>query len=201
MAIPTPTPNLETLDDVVPRLTACMGEVISRLEGTGVKVETVETYLLDSSEHKLRVPCALDGVPIQMSFSASMPAWSERVRAHLQVLFGGGRRWSVYEAPNGFNVKRIVARIKEELDFRKQEHDKWLDETRKRRLAEERLAALSVEIDVACLDPLTLRQDNVEVVALPDSPMRVRVTVQTDHADAARIVQEFRRVSRPRKKE
>jgi len=177
-----------------------MEEVIARLEAAGIAVETVDSYLLDSSEHRMRVPCGLDGVPVQVAFSASMPAWSERVRAHLQVCFVGGRRWSIYEGPGGFQVTRIVARIRNELESRRQEHSKRLAETKKQRLAEERLAELSAEVGAVAHDPLTLRQDNVEIAALADNPSEVRVTVHTTHANAARIAREFRKAGwHPRK--
>lgn len=177
-----------------------MEEVITRLESSGVQVETVDTYLLDSSEHKMRVPCALDGVPVQVGFSASMPAWSERVRAHLQVCFAGGRRWSVYEAQAGFQVSRIVARIGKELESRRQEHSKRLEDTRKRRLAEERMTALSTALGVVAQAPLTLQQDNLEIVGLADSPSEVRVTVHTTHANAVIIAREFRKAGWQRRK-
>jgi hypothetical protein len=185
---------------VAPRLTSCMEEVISRLESSGIRVETVDTYLLDSSEHTVRVPCALDGFPVQIGFSASLPAWSERVRAHLQVCFAGGRRWSLYEPPAGFQVSRIVARIGKELESRREEHTKTFEETRKKRLAEERLTALSTVLGVVEQAPLTLQQDNLEIVGLADSPSEVRLTLHTSHANAMRIAREFRKVGWQRRK-
>jgi hypothetical protein len=177
-----------------------MGSVISQLESKGIAVDTAEAYLLDSPDHKIRVPCTLDGVPVQISFSASMPAWSERIRAHLQVCFAGARRWSIYEGRGGFQISRIVKRLTKDLKSSKQAEDERLEKLRKRRLAEQRLAELSAAIAVTPHDALTLTKDNIEIAALVDCPSQVQVTVRTSHANAARIVGEFGKVPSSRKK-
>jgi len=173
-----------------------MDNVISRLEASGVRVETVETYLLDSAHHKIRVPCTLNGVPVQIGFSASIPAWTARVRAHLTVCFAGSRRWSVYEQANGFPVTRIVSRINKELELRTQEEISRLERLGKQRLAEEKLEGLATALGVAMHGPLVARQSNVELVGLADSPQEVYVTIRTSHANASKITQYFRELAR-----
>ena len=174
--------------------------MIALLERAGIAVETVATYLLDSEEHKISVPCILDGVPIQMSFSASHPAWSERVRAHLHVCFAGERRWSVYEGGGGFHASKIATRITTELRAIKNAYDERLDRIRKQRLAEQNLAELAATFGATTQDTLTLIKDTVEIVALPDRPSEVRVTLRTSHANVARIVEEFGKTASARKK-
>jgi hypothetical protein len=171
-----------------------MNEVISALEQSGVRVQTVDTFLLNS-EHKIRVPCALDDIPVQMNFAADTPAWSDQVRADLQICFAGRRRWSIFEAPRGgFKVAKIVQRINKELDARRLEHSKRLDELRNTRLAERKFAEFAGSLGVAPEAPLVLKQANFEVEGLPDTPLLVRITVRTSHTDALKIINEYRQV-------
>lgn len=177
-----------------------MAEVIAGLEAAGVVVQTVDTYLLDSSGHCIRVPCGLDGIPVQVNFAARLPAWSERVRAHLLVRFIDGRRWSVYEAKKGFHVPRIVGRILKELEAQKEALRKHQEEIKDRQTSEDRLAALALELGVVVESPLEAKSDNLEIRAIPDSPAEVLITVRTTHLEASKIAKEFRKVNWRRRK-
>jgi hypothetical protein len=200
MSEATPGSTTETLDDVAPRLSECMGQVIAQLQSHGVVVGTVDTYLLDSSQHRLTVPCTLDGVLVQVGFSASLPAWSEGVRAHLLVCFAGSRRWSIYEGKKGFQVPRIVGRILKELESHKQALREAEEEARNRQASEDRLAALALALGVVLQTPSCAKGDNLEITAIPDKPAEVLITVRTSHASASRIAKEFRQIDWRRKK-
>jgi hypothetical protein len=177
-----------------------MAAVVSQLREHGVSVETSDVFLLDLSDHRFPAPRALDGIPVQMNFTGSVPPWDDRIRFHLHVYLLGGRRWSVYEPPRGFNVPRIVSRILAELERNKLERSNREQEARDRELAEERFTGLSEALGAPVECPLKIQRDNFQVEALPHSPGEVMVTIRTSHENAERIIREFRSSSRCRRK-
>ena len=186
-------PYKETVGDAAPRLTDCMDRLIAELERRRLVVETVETYVLDSSDYKLRVPCAVNGVPIQVTFSAGLPAWSDRIRVSLQIRLADHRRWSVYEPFKGFQVPRIVTRIRKELATCRQEQEERLKKTRKSDRALERFAELKTALGVSSDDPLSVSVDNLQITGFHDYPYSLRVTVETTYSKVAKLIEDFRK--------
>lgn len=200
MSSATPLPEAEPIETVVPRLLGCMEAVIAGLRSRGVAVDTCNTFLLDLTHWTFQVPQALDGVPVQMSFVGSVPGWSDRVRYHLQVSLLGERRWSLCEPQRGFNVPLIVDRIVNQLDHHKRERAAREQVVRNRALAEERISSLGATLGISQDTSLVLRQDNLRVEGLAESPDDVQITVRTSHANAEKIAREYRASGRRARK-
>jgi hypothetical protein len=186
------TPTLETLDEVAPRLRRFSVGLIERLRGAGMTVRTVPLYLLSSSSHIVEVPIQINSVSVQMDFSASFPAWSDKPLARLQVSLDYGKRRFFYERSKagGLPMARVLDFFLRSVIEQNLESEKRQEVVRKQRSAEQRFHELQDELGFPPHpDPHFMQKDNIGVKCLPEAPGRVALTLVVSHEQAIRIVE------------
>jgi hypothetical protein len=195
---PTPPPlgygqlTTEVLDAMAPRLRAFMSDLTQGLQRADLEVETVQTYLLNSTDHPIEVPCSVAGVPLEAEFEAVLPAWSDEPVGRLRYSINHGRRFFKTESkvkrviPLRLVVRRIVKEVYLELEHRKAEADdqQRLDQ------ALEALQKLGDELDLTP-EKGRITRGGLTIQALPQTPTRVALTVTVSHAQALEIVRKY----------
>jgi len=189
--------NVETLDDVAPRLRRFTEELLTRLRGCKLDVTTATVYLLNSTEHPIEVPALANGVQIQMNFDATLPIWAPEPRARLQVSFNEGRRYFYAEVGQQvrnakFPMRKVLARFLHEIHILARQQRIKTDKERKLTQAQQRLAALGQTLGI----PVTpgsqvLRTGNLKIRALDKTPTLALVLLVVPYEQAAEIAKKY----------
>jgi hypothetical protein len=187
--------NIETLDQVVPRLRRFTEELLVRLRACKLEVTTTTIYLLNSTDHPIEVPAFANGVQIQMNFDATLPVWAAQPRARLQVSFDHGRRYFYWEGKKRtakFQVSRVVARFLREITFRDKRNRIDAENHRKAEQAEQLLEKLRQDLGWPSVQtPHTISIGNVKIRCLPRTPTLAIVMVVVPYDQAAEIARTY----------
>lgn len=190
--------NVETLDQVAPRLRRFTERLVAQLRATGLEVVITSVYLLNSTDHPIDVPCSANGVPIQMNFDATLPVWAPDPRARLQVSFNHGRRYFYQEigktvATAAFPTRKVMARFLREIQAVERTLRIKGETDRKRLQARQALKAFGEDIGLSeSSDPELLQAANFKVKALSQTPTRAAVLITVPYDQAAEIVRKYR---------
>lgn len=185
--------SIETLDSVAPRLISFTSNLIDLLTACGIKVETTTAYLLNSTYHPISVPCALNGIPIEMNFCASLPSWALTPRARLMVSFNYGKRYYYLESKRQqFLISRILKRFLSEIKTEERKQRLQAEKNQKETKARESFLALSETLGLYPTDdPNILQKDGLKILCLPQTPTKVTLTVTLPHDQIIEIVSKF----------
>lgn len=204
MSEPTPLPdkleygqlNLETLDDVAPRLRRFTAALLARLRASKLEIETTSVYLLNSTHHPIEVPARANGVTIHMNFDATLPVWAPEPRARLQVRFNDGRRYFYSEIGQDlrnakFPMTKVLKRFVHEIYLLERQTRIQSEKARKKTQAHQRLAALGRTLGIPATDSQVLRAGNIRIRAVVETPTQVVVLLLVTHEQAAEIASKY----------
>jgi len=205
MSDPTPLPdkleygqlNVETLDDVAPRLRRFTATLLARLRGCKLEVSTTTVYLLNSTYHPIEVPAVVNGVQVQMNFDATLPTWAPDPRARLQVSFNGGRRYFYSEVGQQlrnakFPMTKVLSRFLQEVHLCERATRIQTEKARKHTQAQQRLAALGQTLGIPeTHDSQVLRAGNLKIRSITETPTQVVVVLVVTHEQAAEIARKY----------
>jgi hypothetical protein len=189
--------NVETLDDVAPRLRQFTEELLTRLRKCKLEVSTTTVYLLNSTYHPIEVPAIANGVQIQMNFDATLPTWAPDPRARLQVSFNGGRRYFYSEVGQDrrnakFPMAKVLPRFLQEIHIYERAARIQTEKARKQTQAQQRLAALGQTLGIPeSHDSQVLRTGNLKIRSLAETPTQVVVVLVVTHDQAAEIARKY----------
>jgi hypothetical protein len=189
--------NLETLDDVAPRLRRFTEALLARLRGCKLEVSTTTVFLLNSTYHPIEVPAVANGVQIQMNFDATLPTWAPEPRARLQVSFNGGRRYLYSEVGQQlrdakFPMTKVLSRFLQEVRICERATRIQTEKGRKQALAKQRLAALGQTLGIPeSQDSQVLRAGNLKIRSVNDKPTQVVAVLLVTHEQAAEIARKY----------
>lgn len=186
--------NIETLDEVAPRLRRFTQELLVRLRACKFEVTTTTIYLLNSTDHPIEVPAFANGVQIQMNFDATLPVWAAHPRARLQVSFDHGRRYFYWEGKKRtarFQMSKVVARFLREITFRDKRNRIDAENDRKAEQAEQLLEQLRQDLGWPASQVRTISTENVKVRCLPQTPTLAIVMIVVPYDQAAEIVRKY----------
>jgi hypothetical protein len=186
--------NAVTLDDVAPKLRAFSAELIQLLRASKIRIETTTSFLLNSTAHPIEVLCSGNGIPIQMTFDASMPHWTSKPKARLCLRFNMGRPHYYGDRNKSPDVvslpmKKILFRCLEEIQKLERRHFKRQERARKKALAEAAFQQLADELGtVIHPDGDTIKLKNAKLKRLDMSPERVIVLLSVPYDEAREIL-------------
>lgn len=189
--------TVETIDEVVPRLTRFTQELVNRLNLCEIKTETTTIYLLNSTSHPIKVPCSGNGIPIEMNFDATLPIWAPEPRARLQVSFNHGKRHFFVELGKKtrnakFPMSRILKRFLREIKVHERKLRIQSEKTQKATKARQALADLGERLAIPPTEnPDILRKSNLKIMCLPRTPTQVIVMLTVPHEQVAEIVSNY----------
>ena len=189
--------NVETLDDVAPRLRRFMADLLVRLRGCKVEVSTTTVFLLNSTYHPIEVPAVANGVQIRMNFDATLPTWAPDPRARLHVTFNGGKRYIFTEVGQQlrdarFPMTKVLSRFVREIHICERATRIQTEKDRKQALAKQRLAALGQTLGIPeSHDSQVLRAGNIKIRSVNDKPTQVVVVLLATHEQAAEIARKY----------
>jgi len=191
--------NLETIDEVAPRLIQFTQELIARLRACNLEVKTTPIYLLNSTDHPIEVPCEVNGVSVQMNFDATLPAWADSPRARLQVSFNQGRRHYHYEhggkdlLPFKLSVRRVLnhflREIKIEEDKRRIQNEKETKANQAHRNFSDLIEKLGFPATTE--NPDIIRKGNLKIMCLTQTPTQVIIMLTVPHDKALEISNKY----------
>jgi len=194
--------TVETIDEVLPRLQLFTKKLVQQLSACGIRIGITTIYLLDSIEHPIEVPGECNGVPIQISFDATLRVWDgETPKARIGIRFNHGTPFYYVEkgrprkgAPAPFLIKNIVFRFIRELRKleraaqiqRAKDTTKAAAEVAFQHLADKLGVPLSVE-DPSFID----LSKKVKIKRLDQTPTIVLVIVNVTHNEALDLAKKF----------
>jgi len=167
-----------------------MTALIKGLRQADLEVETVQSYVLNSTHHPIEILSSVSGVPVEASFEASLATGEPVSRFSYSV--NHGRRFSQGETrvkkyiPPERVLRQIIREVYLELDLHKAE----AEAQQRQAQALEALDTLGVELGLEAAKG-QLRRGSLLVQALPTTPTRVTVTITVSHSQAEEIVRKY----------
>jgi hypothetical protein len=187
--------TVEAIGKAEPRIQRFLESLFEHLRALEVEITTTTTYLLNSTQHLIEVPSAVNHVPVRVEFAASVPEVG-RPRIRLQLQFNGGKRRWFFESTRhgqGFPSRRIMKVFIAEIQAGQTAMVEFQDQKRKADKAKARFSGLAENLGVRLdpTDPGNLRLGALRIRRLLDTPSKVVVALVVTHEQALEISRKY----------
>jgi len=190
--------TVETLDSVAPRLQRFTEKLMDHLQASKIKMKITSTYLLNSTDHPINVPCSGNGIPIEMSFDATLPVWAPDPRARVTIRINHGKRHYYTELGKNsraakFPFAKILPRILVEIKTAEKKYNIQVEKEHKAIKAQINFKALSESLEMSPTekDPDIIRKGNIKIMNLPQTPTQVIIMLTVSHEQAVEITKSY----------
>lgn len=192
--------TVETIDAVAPRLIAFTADLLNKLRLAGFTVEISTSFLLNSTDHPVEVPCMVDGISVQMSFDAFMPLWAVIPKARVSIRFMWGTPFYYLELGNQanqtakFHTRKILRLFIKEVKKARRKLRISESKLQTTEHAEVAFQMLSQDIQAPTHpdDPSLIKLRNIKIKRLDKVPTRVIVMLSVTHDQARELVSKYR---------
>lgn len=186
--------TIETLDEVAPRLRGFTQELIQNLLKCGVHLEYSTSFLLNSTDHPIEVPCRANGIPVAVGWEAVFPVWDTFPRASISLRFEEGFVYRYVETKRRkFPLQKVTRRFLLELHTHEQRRGRQESKQNTRELAATHFEQLAKELGVSLSteDPSVMVFKNSKIKRIDNTPCKVVVLLNVDHAQALEIIKKY----------
>jgi hypothetical protein len=177
--------------EMASRAQGFLQELTTKLKAGGVRIESTESFLLNSTAHPWNVPTSINGVPIDLSFGASVVTQPPRMK--LSVRVNWGKPTYYLEVGQGqkakFPIRRVMTRVLHELG--RASRSIRVRESRLLKREQAELAFNQLASDLQITAPLSnpvVRLKNVRIKRIDQLPTRVALLLSVSHAEAIEIL-------------